>query len=363
MNESTSEKNTPLLFYKCDPFHFIPVTKTPWAGKQISQLKKKYFPDFLESIPSRIGESWEISCDPIFPSDVLLAADNKIKLPQLLEQAPEFFLGRNQSKAYGAHISLLLKLLEADDVLSVQLHPHHNHPGLSEQECGKPEAWLVLHTEPGAFVYLGFQENLTKEEITHCLLSGNPEKCLHKYEPKALDYISVPPGCVHAVGPGVLLAEPQDSMPGKSGKTWRVSDWGRLYNINGELCSAGKPRETHVTQALPSIDWTLPRGKDLTQHLVTPLVHGNKFLGTKNNPFACQIFDKPGSQTFSPLVDGVFSLWTVVRGKAVLRSGNNVLEASGGESGFIAAGAPKIELILKEEIEKPLVAFFTPTHY
>jgi mannose-6-phosphate isomerase len=349
------------LILKTNADNFVPLSRTPWGGQRIGTIKASVLDPSRLQANERIGESWEISTDPQFESF--------IKAPQMwsqkslvtfLQQHAAEFLGNGIFNTFGSHCPLLLKWLHAQDVLSVQLHPANGNPRLNSQECGKPESWLVLDTEPGGHLYLGFQENLSKHEILTALLSDSPESCLHRIAPKVLDYIAVPPGCVHAVGPGVLVAEPQLVLPGKAGKTWRLSDWGRKYNSKGERDPGGQSRPLHIKEAVEYIDFSLPRGKKLEELLIQNMTQSNRFLGNTYNPFATQIYNQEGSFRHEALVAGQFSLLTVWGGKVTLMSKNEEsFEVRGGESAMISARLSHLELTLQSTgNDRPAAAFF-----
>lgn len=345
-------------FFKMHPNNFVPITKTPWAGKKIAQLKKKYFFNSPLNIPEFIGESWEVSTDEAFPSYISAAHNESVKLIDILQASPETILGEKIAKKYGAHSPLLLKWLNAADNLSVQLHPKNGNPLLKANECGKPESWLILDVEEYGAVYLGFKENLTQAQIQNYLLNDQPEKCLNKYKPKKNDYISIPPGCVHAVGPGVFIAEPQYVLPGKSGKTWRISDWQRKYDTAGKLSEFGSPRELHVEESLSAIDWSLPHGAALENMLVQTMSNGLIFAGSEINPFALQIFCQSQHTKYVPLIKDSFSLASVWGGEVTLKSENNTITLHGGESVLISAAVKEISVTLNNKIDEPKIAFF-----
>ncbi|MEY4065063.1 MAG: hypothetical protein RIR26_1271 [Pseudomonadota bacterium] len=353
------------LFLKCDPFNFVPLQRTPWGGKLIVKVKQKSLSQPADGWPDRVGESWEISTDAAFPSRVVSTRTGHTQanhfFSDMLQSMPEHFLGQRIARLYGAHCPLLLKWLNALEPLSVQVHPTHSHPALKSNECGKPESWLVLATEPGGHVFLGFKENIPKEEIIQALQSDRAADVMHCVTPEVGDSIAIPPGCVHATGPGVLIAEPQFVLPARSGKTWRISDWGRLYNEKGERDPNGKPRELHVDAALSAIDWTLPRGKALEKALVHALKHQQVLPADHYNPFPVQYFSQSGSYTYDPLVEGQFSLVTCWEGQIRLHShGGDELVLKSGESGFIAAAAGCVDISLTSAVpsERPSAAFF-----
>lgn len=328
-------------FYPMSPFNVVPISRTPWGGVAISKIKQQ---SFSFSFPERIGESWEVSTDAQFFSNVVDSNYRDVDtLQNILTANPAHVLGELIAKQFGAHSPLLLKWLHANDVLSVQVHPNNQNTLLKASECGKPESWLVLDVESHGYIYIGFKDGLSKEDILSCLRSGNPDDCLHRYTPKPFDYVSVPTGCVHAVGPGVLIAEPQFVLPKRAGKTWRLSDWGRRYNKNGDRDDAGDLRELHLDEGQTAIDWTLPRGKQIEQTLVHNLRHSSRFCGDQFNPFATEVFAKAGSFSYQPLCNGQFSLFTVWAGNATLRaSGAESIVVKAGQSVFIAANAKDV---------------------
>lgn len=262
--------SVPLKFFKFDPYNFVPISKTPWGGSQIVAIKKKYLSNQKDKIPFRIGESLEGQVD-----------------------------------------SLLLKWIDATEPLSVQIHPQNSNPLLQPGECGKPEAWFVQNLCNPSPIYLGFKEGYSQEDITQCLLSNNPTDCLYSFIPNKNDYISIPTGCIHALGAGILIAEPQRIIPNQEGKTWRIFDWNRHYSKQGERDDAGQPRELHIKQALSAIDWDLPRGSLLKKKLVTNLKNGDRFLGSIYNPFCIELYEQEEVMDIRPLLQDQFSFITV----------------------------------------------------
>ena len=132
-----------LPFLKFDPYNFVPVSRTPWAGQLIGTTKIRALPAPQSGWPERIGESWEVSTDAQFPSKVTNAAADagqNVFLGELLKNDPAWFLGPGLAEKFGSHCPLLLKWLNAKEPLSVQVHPAHTHPLLKAEECGKPES-------------------------------------------------------------------------------------------------------------------------------------------------------------------------------------------------------------------------------
>jgi mannose-6-phosphate isomerase len=303
------------MLYLMNADNFVPLTRTPWAGTLISKIKSKNPSISSSSVPQRIGESWEVSTEPSFPSSVTTPEGIRVLLTELLEDFGAAVLGQKTYNSFGANSPLLLKWLNASEDLSVQVHPNNSCKILESNECGKPESWLVLDVEPGGYIYLGFKENFTKEHIETALKENRAEEVMNKFYPKKFDFIFVPPGCVHAVGPGVLIVEPQYVLPKKLGVTWRLGDWGRTYNAAGEKDSAGKPRPLHFEKGLQVIYWNLPRGNALLKKLVS---HDERFEGSEENPFAYHRYAQEGSFAHEFLAPGSFSLLTVWAGEAAV---------------------------------------------
>ncbi len=195
-----------------------------------------------------VGESWEISVEPSFPS---AAMGDSTLLRDLISADPLGWLGSAVSQAYGGQTPLLVKLLDTADNLSVQVHPAMDDPALAEDESGKPESWIVLEARPGAGIYLGLREGVGRAEVEACLQARGPLDRLLNFVPcKPGDAFVIGAGTVHAIGAGITLLEPQHVAPGKRGLTYRFWDWNRLYDANGVRSPNGQPRQLHVERSL-----------------------------------------------------------------------------------------------------------------
>lgn len=230
---------------------FTPLTRTPWAGgKIVANYKNHLHP---EASGTKVGESWEFSCDPKFSSRV---KGQDFTFNDIFEKYPEESLSTEQVTKWGKSSHILIKLLNADEPLSVQVHPNDEDKDLKDDECGKPESWLVLDAEPGSGLYIGFDKSISKSELKSLLLDGDKAKDALKFvEVKPGDYFEIEPGVTHAIGPGVTLLEPQRIIKGQSGKTYRLWDWGRKYNEDGKRDDInGQARELHIAEGLKIID-------------------------------------------------------------------------------------------------------------
>ena len=232
------------------PNLFTDLKRTPWAGERIPRVyKDEVCPEYQRS---KIGEAWEFSCDPDYLSCDLKSGRT---LAELIRSDPEHYLSPKQVQEKGKDPQVLVKLIHADHPLSLQVHPEDHDQNLKAHECGKPESWLVLDHKKGAGIYLGFKESYSKSFLRDALSSGDDCSSLLQFVPVApMDYFEIFPGIPHAIGPGVTLLEPQRILAGRSGKTYRMWDWGRCYDHDGQLDRKGKPRELHLDQALQIVD-------------------------------------------------------------------------------------------------------------
>jgi mannose-6-phosphate isomerase len=253
------------------PRQFTPLARTPWAGEEISRkIKDEIAPN---AKGTRIGESWEFSCDPDFPS---LINGTSHTIIGLIKACPEEVLSPELAAKSGGSAEILVKLLNASEPLSLQVHPADGDAALLPNECGKPESWLVLDAQPGSGIYLGFSESISREKLREALLDGDRcKKYLQFVTVKTGDFFDLAAGVPHAIGPGVTILEPQRILFGRSGKTYRLWDWGRKYDIRGHLdMQQGKPRELHIEQGLRLIDPMRQVGVDFVNSIRRqPVIH------------------------------------------------------------------------------------------
>ncbi|MCA9563253.1 MAG: class I mannose-6-phosphate isomerase [Myxococcales bacterium] len=243
------------------PDNFTPPTRTPWGGQRILQTYKAPISDQLAESKRGfpvVGESWEISVEPSFPSHVRTDA-GMIPLAELIARDSDAVLG--DAARYGG-LSLLVKLLDAALPLSVQVHPTDDYPALAQDECGKPESWYIVAASPGAGLYLGFKEGVSAREVEDALRSERDLSDYLNFVPvEPGDCFEIGPGTIHAIGGGVTLVEPQQVIPGKKGITYRFWDWNRRYDASGPEDPAGSPRQLHIHDSMAVTDFEGLRGE------------------------------------------------------------------------------------------------------
>lgn len=238
--------------------NFTPPTRTPWGGRKILERYKR---DLGLDLPSGlvVGESWEFSVEPSFPSRLERGGPPLVKA---IRSAPRAWLGDAVAAAHGGQTPLLVKLLDSGDNLSVQVHPREDDPNLGPAESGKPESWLILESEPEAGIYLGFRDGVTRADVEACLgAEGELDALLNFVAVSPGDFFVIEAGTPHAIGKGVTLVEPQFVSPGRKGVTYRFWDWNRRYDALGHPDPAGAPRELHVARSLKVTRWDAPRGQ------------------------------------------------------------------------------------------------------
>jgi mannose-6-phosphate isomerase len=165
-------------------------------------------------------------------------------LTEVINKMPEAILGKEVAEKYQNQLPLLVKLIDSNDDLSVQVHPNDDMAKRLHNGMGKTEMWYVLSAEPGACIYAGFQKALSPEEYARRVADGSIMEALAKHEIYAGDVFYIPSGRIHAIGKGVRLVEVQQS----SDLTYRIYDYGRM-DLNGQ------PRELHTELAAQALDY------------------------------------------------------------------------------------------------------------
>ena len=226
---------------KLYPLLFEPVLKDYiWGGRNLEKLGRVLPPQGV------IAESWEISGHEDGTTRVVNGRFAHKLLTELQQELGLDLIGSNAAWAEErGKFPLLIKLLDANRPLSVQVHPQDDYAQANEgNELGKTEMWVVLHAEPGAEVILGVSHEITKDDFRVAISSNQLEPHLHKIQVKTGDHICVPAGSMHAIMGGLLIAEIQQN----SNTTYRVYDWGRVGHD-------GQPRPLHVDKALDVINF------------------------------------------------------------------------------------------------------------
>ena len=184
-----------------------------------------------------LAESWELSCHPDGPSRISGGPGTGTALPDYLADKGPRALGDNCRDL--PEFPVLIKLIDAKEPLSVQVHPGDGYAFAHEGQQGKTEMWYVIDCDPDAFLYVGFARPVTRNAVLHAEEAGTLPGLLQKVPVRPGDTFVIKAGTVHAIGAGILLAEVQQS----SNATYRVYDYGRTG-------ADGRPRPLHVDKAL-----------------------------------------------------------------------------------------------------------------
>jgi len=210
-----------------------------WGSNKLNKLLKK-----TTDLDKKIGESWEISAVKDNISEVsngFLAGNN---LQEIIEIYMGSVVGEKVYEKFGIEFPLLIKFIDANDVLSIQVHPDDKIAKKRHKAYGKTEMWYIIDAEKDSELISGFNKKTNKDEYNKTLLSGNLKSILNFEKVNKNNVFFIPAGRIHAIGKGIVLAEIQQT----SDITYRIYDWGRLDN-DGNL------RELHTELALDVIDY------------------------------------------------------------------------------------------------------------
>ena len=217
------------------PLKLIPAVKDYiWGG---TRLSREYGVD-----PSleRQSEAWVLSCHKDGESVVSGGRYDGMTLSEVIKEKGEEYLGKNAGKF--DYFPILIKLIDAKNDLSVQVHPDDEYARKNENQYGKTEAWYILDCDEGAELIYGLNRDMSRQELKDAIEKGTLLDGVNRVRVKKGDIFLIEAGTLHAIGKGILLAEIQQN----SNVTYRVYDYGRLQN--------GKPRELHIEKAVDVIN-------------------------------------------------------------------------------------------------------------
>lgn len=234
-----------------------------WGGQRLKSVFQK------ATDMSPLAESWELSCHPNGHSTILNGPWAGKTLAEYIDAYPE-----HVCPGHTAQFPLLVKLIDAERALSIQVHPDDQYAA-EYGDMGKTEMWYVLDAARDAGIYYGFQQVVSKDMVEDAIAHQTLTELLHWVPVKKGDAVFIPAGTVHAIGAGLLIAEVQQS----SDLTYRLYDYGRVGQN-------GLPRELHVEKALDVCQLQPPEHailSDETEHeraknYLRPLVSCEKFV-------------------------------------------------------------------------------------
>ena len=246
------------------PLRFEPIYQYRlWGGRRLSGLLSAPLPG-----DGPIGEAWVLSDRDDYQSQVANGPLKGRTIGEAIEQFREQLMGKLAARF--RRFPLLLKFLDAREMLSVQVHPGDAHPDLIPAgETSKTEAWVVIDAEKGSRIYAGLNPGTTADDLRQSLVDGTLAEHLVGITPKPGDGVFIPAGTVHTLGGDVVVFEVQQD----SDVTYRLYDWGHVDE------ETGQPRPLQVDQALACIDFAGRAGGLVAPvvEMVTPVMRERLF--------------------------------------------------------------------------------------
>lgn len=307
-----------------EPFLLRPAGKDYlWGGTRLNKEYGKNIP----LLP--LAETWECSTHPDGPSVVASGIYAGRELREVLAEHPEY-LGSRCKGADG--LPVLVKLIDAARDLSVQVHPDDDYAWVHEGQPGKTELWYVVDAAPGAKLVCGFEHDMTPALLREAIAEGTLQKHLHRVEVHPGDVFFIPPGTVHAIGAGCLVAEVQQS----SNVTYRLYDYNRR-DQNGAL------RPLHLDRALDVLnmkqtllDWRIPK-------LIRCRPGCSWRIIGRCDVFQMELLRVSGGCRLAVGSES-FQVLLCVRGKGTLKCPAGALPLDAARCAFLPAGAGELEL-------------------
>lgn len=298
-----------------------------WGGRRLGTLLGKSL-----GPESDYAESWEIADQPGDQSRVASGALKGLTLGELVQESGKPLLG---DAAGISQFPLLIKYLDAHDWLSLQVHPNDVQARVYDVSGrGKTEAWVIIEAGADSRICAGLKSGVTSEQLQDAMAAGHVEECLHICRVQPGDCFFVPAGTVHALGPGIVLAEVQQ----QSNLTFRLHDWGRLG-------SDGQPRPLHLKESLECIDFergplapVVPQQRSDGEHAFEELVHCPWFVIRRH------VVDAP----FDMRPGNRFRIVMVLSGSIVMSSAEGELKLSTGRTVLLPAERGVVRVIPQE---------------
>jgi len=304
------------------PIKFIPILKELiWGGEKLKNVLHK------NSFSNKVGESWELSG---VDENVSVVSNGELKgnsLNDLIETYKDELVGSVVYNQFGNTFPLLFKFIDANDDLSIQLHPNDKLAKERHNSFGKTEMWYVVDADEHSKLYVGFDKEYTKETYQSKFEKGEILEMVNDIEVEKGDVFFIDAGTVHAIGKGALIAEIQQT----SNITYRIFDWNRTDN-------QGNSRELHTDLALDAFDFSKTQIEKIAY---------NDTLNQSEKLASCPYFT-----TNKMLVKGEvkkdfsninsFVVYMCVEGNSEISIGKNSVQLNVGETVLIPASAEKV---------------------
>lgn len=295
-----------------------------WGGTKLKELYNK------ETDMDPLAESWELSTHKDGESEVVTGPYAGLTLSQYIEKKGRWILGKDCEKF--DRFPILIKLIDAKQPLSIQVHPDNEYALRVEGEYGKTEMWYILDAEPDSYLYFGVNRHTGREEFGKAIKDGTVLDLLRKVPVEKGQVFFIKAGTIHAIGAGIQICEIQQN----SNTTYRVYDFGRVGKD-------GKPRELHIDKALDvSIFDPIESDFQPIGERVEDGQAGTEMLAT------CDYFttfetEVHGRVTIDQDEDSFGSI-IMTEGSAIIANDGEELHANKGDSIFIDAGSGKVDI-------------------
>ncbi len=295
-----------------------------WGG---TRLRTEYG---QQSSADKVAESWMLSSHPDGPSVVMNGKYKGLTLPEYFTEAGHSVFGTDCARF--PDFPVLIKLIDAKERLSIQVHPDDAYARALGEPFGKTEMWYVVDCKPGALLYYGFDHAIPKEEFQSRIQDNTLEEVLNKVPAHRGDVFFITAGTLHAIGAGILIAEIQQS----SNLTYRIYDYGRLGKD-------GKPRELHIAQALDVTRLVRPTRSSQPQGRPEAVPGGTRTLLASCNIFTVYK-ENILNREFQAGKESFHSVLCLSGEASLIRDGKEFLRLRKGGSIFIPAGYGKYRI-------------------
>lgn len=310
------------------PIKFRPrVKERIWGGHAIAAKKGKAAGRLAAD--RLYGESWDISS---VSGDVSVVSNGFLKgnnLEEIIEVYMGDLVGEKVFERFGLEFPLLVKYLDCNDVLSVQVHPDDALAAERHNSYGKTEMWYVVDCKPGAALYVGFNNrDITREEYIEAVAKSTLPDLLNRVEVEPGDVFFIPAGVVHALGAGIEVVEIQQT----SDITYRIYDWDRVD-------AAGKSRELHTALAVDAIDFTI----DARQlHKSYAAVANEAVQVVACDYFTTSVIEVSGRLEIDRAAQDSFAIYICINGEADIAIAGGSEHLAAGEAVLIPAEADSV---------------------
>ena len=315
------------MFY---PLKFYNIYKDYiWGGRNLQKIGKE-LPE-----TGNVAESWELSAHENGLSKIKNGEYEGLLFKDFIEKFGQQAIGRELDSKFIEKFPLLIKFIDANDRLSVQVHPNDEYAYINENgELGKNEMWYIIHAEPGAKLVAGLASGVDKAAFEKSIKDGTLESCMNFMPVETGDFLNIPCGMVHAIGKGIIIAEVQQS----SNTTYRVYDYNRIG-------ADGKLRELHIDKALDVIDFSITQKScHKSQGIQVDLTSkSNKNVKIANKYFCIEMYDV--NDTVEENADGSkFYVYMICSGSGRISYEGGCTDIKSGETIFIPASLGRYTL-------------------